>query len=80
MTSVDRDHLLTSRSDSEVMLVNERCCSFLKEAEKSHRPRRSPPGLASLRNPLTSKDNITDWLRLILDADHTQGNGPTDDI
>ncbi|XP_008331658.1 uncharacterized protein LOC103395664 isoform X2 [Cynoglossus semilaevis] len=51
---------------------------FSPEAEKSHRPRRSPPGLASLRNPLTSKDNITDWLRLILDADHTQDVGSDD--
>ncbi|XP_047199508.1 stem-loop binding protein 2 isoform X3 [Hippoglossus stenolepis] len=52
---------------------------FSPEAEMSHRPLRSPPGLsASLSSQLTSKDNMTDWLRLLLEADHTQDLGSDD--
>ncbi|XP_019968117.1 stem-loop binding protein 2 isoform X2 [Paralichthys olivaceus] len=52
---------------------------FSPEAEMSHRPLRSPPGLsASLRSQLTSKDNMTDWLRLLLEADHAQDLGSDD--
>uniref|UniRef100_A0A3B4X5F8 Stem-loop binding protein 2 n=1 Tax=Seriola lalandi dorsalis TaxID=1841481 RepID=A0A3B4X5F8_SERLL len=42
--------------------------------EQLRRPLRSPPGLSySLRSQLTPDDNMTDWLRLLLEADHTQG-------
>ncbi|XP_035480422.1 stem-loop binding protein 2 isoform X1 [Scophthalmus maximus] len=52
---------------------------FSPEAETSHRPLRSPPGLtSSLRSQLTYKDNMTDWLRLLLEADHTQDFGSDD--
>uniref|UniRef100_A0A665TGM1 Stem-loop binding protein 2 n=1 Tax=Echeneis naucrates TaxID=173247 RepID=A0A665TGM1_ECHNA len=38
------------------------------------RPLRSPPGLSySLRNQLTTDDSMTDWLRLLLETDHTHG-------
>ncbi|XP_026213319.1 stem-loop binding protein 2 isoform X1 [Anabas testudineus] len=42
------------------------------EAETSHRPLRSPPGLSySFRSQLDN-DNMNDWLRLLLEADHAQ--------
>lgn len=35
----------------------------------SHGPLRPPPGLGcSSRSPLTSNEDITDWLRLLLEA------------
>lgn len=44
-----------------------------QEAETSHRPLRSPPGLSySFRSQLDN-DNMNDWLRLLLEADHAQG-------
>lgn len=47
--------------------------SSQQDAEIGHRPLRSPPGLSySFRSQLTS-DDMTDWLRLLLEADDTRG-------
>uniref|UniRef100_A0A3B4VNG3 Stem-loop binding protein 2 n=1 Tax=Seriola dumerili TaxID=41447 RepID=A0A3B4VNG3_SERDU len=52
---------------------------FSPDCESSRRPLRSPPGLSySLRSQLTPDDNMTDWLRLLLEADHTQDLGSDD--
>ncbi|XP_029375932.1 stem-loop binding protein 2 [Echeneis naucrates] len=49
------------------------------EAESNLRPLRSPPGLSySLRNQLTTDDSMTDWLRLLLETDHTHDLGSDD--
>ncbi|KAL6098233.1 uncharacterized protein ACO6RY_17408 [Pungitius sinensis] len=40
------------------------------EAERSCRTPRSPPGFGcSFRRPMTTSDHMTDWLRLLLEAD-----------
>lgn len=40
----------------------------------SHRPLRPPPGLCcSSRSPLTNNEDITDWLRLLLEAGDAKG-------
>ncbi|XP_076607195.1 stem-loop binding protein 2 [Chaetodon auriga] len=44
------------------------------DAEGGHRPLRSPPGLS----PLTAHDNMTDWLRLLLEADDARDFGSDD--
>ncbi|XP_035513510.1 stem-loop binding protein 2 [Morone saxatilis] len=49
------------------------------EAGGGHRPLRSPPGLSySFRSQLTTDDNMTDWLRLLLEADDGQDFGSDD--
>ncbi|XP_038564064.1 stem-loop binding protein 2 isoform X1 [Micropterus salmoides] len=49
-----------------------------QDAEIGHRPLRSPPGLSySFRSQLTS-DDMTDWLRLLLEADDTRECGSDD--
>ncbi|KAI3374088.1 hypothetical protein L3Q82_022629, partial [Scortum barcoo] len=41
---------------------------------ESSRPLRSPPGLScSFRSQLTTDDSITDWLRILLEADEAAG-------
>ncbi|KAM4545854.1 stem-loop binding protein 2 [Odontesthes bonariensis] len=41
------------------------------QLETSHRPLRSPPGLSySHRGQLIPDDNMTDWLRLLMETDH----------
>lgn len=45
-----------------------------EELEGSHLPLRPPPGLShSFRSQLTTNDNMTDWLRLLLEADDARG-------
>ncbi|XP_059208371.1 stem-loop binding protein 2 [Centropristis striata] len=49
------------------------------EAEMNQRALRSPPGLSySFRSRLTNNDNMTDWLRLLLEADNGQDFGSDD--
>ncbi|XP_070712216.1 stem-loop binding protein 2 [Pempheris klunzingeri] len=49
------------------------------DAESGHRPLRSPPGLSySFRSQLTADDNMTDWLRLLLEADDCRDLGSDD--
>ncbi|XP_054481431.1 stem-loop binding protein 2 [Anoplopoma fimbria] len=49
------------------------------EAEMNHRTLRSPPGLGySFRRQLTAGDNMTDWLRLLLEADGVPDFGSDD--
>ncbi|TDH05130.1 hypothetical protein EPR50_G00140330 [Perca flavescens] len=49
------------------------------EAEMNHRTLRSPPGLSySFSNRLPTNDNMTDWLRLLLEADNGQDFGSDD--
>uniref|UniRef100_A0A3P9MX22 Histone RNA hairpin-binding protein RNA-binding domain-containing protein n=1 Tax=Poecilia reticulata TaxID=8081 RepID=A0A3P9MX22_POERE len=46
----------------------------LSPLESSHRPFRSPPGLSySSRSQLTPDDGMNDWLRLLMETDHTPG-------
>lgn len=48
------------------------CVSLQPEA--SRRALRSPPGLNySLSSQLTTDDSMTDWLRLLMETDHGQG-------
>ncbi|XP_058483699.1 stem-loop binding protein 2 [Solea solea] len=51
---------------------------FSPEVESNHRTLHFPPGLRSLRSHLSSRDNMTDWLRLLLEADHTHDLGLDD--
>ncbi|XP_044078576.1 stem-loop binding protein 2 isoform X1 [Siniperca chuatsi] len=52
---------------------------FWQDAESSHRPLRSPPGLSySFASQLTTDDNMTDWLRLLLEADDPRDFGSDD--
>lgn len=45
-----------------------------QEADVSHRPLRPPPGLGCFsRSPLTNNEDITDWLRLLLEAGDAKG-------
>ncbi|XP_039682466.1 stem-loop binding protein 2 isoform X2 [Perca fluviatilis] len=49
------------------------------EAEMNHRTLRSPPGLSySFSHRLPTNDNMTDWLRLLLEADNGQDFGSDD--
>lgn len=55
---------------------HDQCLSFSshEELEGSHLPLRPPPGLShSFRSQLTTNDNMTDWLRLLLEADEARG-------
>ncbi|XP_051250774.1 stem-loop binding protein 2 isoform X1 [Dicentrarchus labrax] len=53
--------------------------SSCQEADGGHRPLRSPPGLSySFRSQLTTDDNMTDWLRLLLEADDGRDFGSDD--
>ena len=45
-----------------------------QEADGSHRPLRPPPGLGcSSRGQPAANDNVTNWLRLLLEAEDTRG-------
>lgn len=47
---------------------------FHQEADGSYRPLRPPPGLScSSRSRLTTDDDVTDWLCLLLEAGDAQG-------
>ncbi|XP_068587857.1 stem-loop binding protein 2 [Cebidichthys violaceus] len=49
------------------------------EAERNHRTLRSPPGFScSFRRQITSSDDVTDWLRLLLEADSGPDLGSDD--
>lgn len=49
------------------------------EADVSHRPLRPPPGLdCSSRSPLANNEDITDWLRLLLEAGDAKDVAPDD--
>ncbi|XP_063752186.1 stem-loop binding protein 2 isoform X2 [Eleginops maclovinus] len=49
----------------------EQLYGFIKEAELTLRTLRCPPGLGSFRT-LNSRDNMADWLQLLLEADSQQ--------
>ncbi|XP_007577144.1 oocyte-specific histone RNA stem-loop-binding protein 2-like [Poecilia latipinna] len=51
----------------------------LSPLESSHRLFRSPPGLSySSRSQLTPDDDMNDWLRLLMETDHTPDFGSDD--
>uniref|UniRef100_A0A3Q2CBW9 Histone RNA hairpin-binding protein RNA-binding domain-containing protein n=1 Tax=Cyprinodon variegatus TaxID=28743 RepID=A0A3Q2CBW9_CYPVA len=55
--------------------LNDQLASLLhQQVEMSRRPLRSPPGLSyTHRSQLTPDDGMNDWLRLLMETDHTSG-------
>ncbi|PWA24451.1 hypothetical protein CCH79_00011874 [Gambusia affinis] len=53
----------------------------LSPPETSHRALRSPPGLSySSRSQLTPDDGMNDWLRHLMETDHTPGHNGTQNL
>ncbi|XP_044226090.1 stem-loop binding protein 2 [Thunnus albacares] len=68
-----------SRADTSLELPGPWSVPLSPEPDRSHRPPRSPPGLSySFRSQLTTANNMTDWLRLLLEADHARDFGCDD--